>query len=69
MCGFERFIRDESGVVTVDWVALTGGLVMLGLAVVYSIFGTGAEPLVLTVSETLASHSTDVTIPSTPVLN
>lgn len=69
MCGFEQFIRDESGVVTVDWVALTGGLVMLGLAVVYSIYGTGATPLVMTVSDTLSSHTTNVTIPSTPVIN
>ncbi|MBF9035402.1 hypothetical protein HKCCE2091_14240 [Rhodobacterales bacterium HKCCE2091] len=27
-----KFLVDESGAVTVDWVVLTGGIVMLGLA-------------------------------------
>ena len=30
---------DESGAVTVDWVALTAAVVVIGIALVYSIFG------------------------------
>ncbi len=36
--GFLRFARDESGVVTVDWVVLTAGVVGLLIAV-FAILG------------------------------
>ncbi len=29
---FARFLRDEDGAVTVDWVVLTAAIVMLGVA-------------------------------------
>ena len=34
-----RFARDKSGAVTVDWVALTAAIVVIGIALVYAIFG------------------------------
>ncbi len=43
-----RFRRDEDGAVTVDWVVLTGGLIIFGVLVATSIIaganatGTGA---------------------------
>ena len=33
------FLSDKSGAVTVDWVALTAAVVVIGIALVYSIFG------------------------------
>ena len=33
----KRFREDESGAVTVDWVALTGGLMIMAVATVYAI--------------------------------
>ncbi|MFC3086401.1 Flp family type IVb pilin [Tabrizicola soli] len=33
MTRFKRFLRDESGAVTVDWVVLTSGVVILGIVV------------------------------------
>jgi len=34
MTKFMNFIRDEDGAVTLDWVALTAGVVLLGIAVI-----------------------------------
>ena len=41
---FQKFLSDDSGAVTVDWVVLTAALVGLGLAVM-SVVSTGLEDL------------------------
>ena len=33
-----RFAKDESGAVTVDWVALTAAIVIIGIGITYSVF-------------------------------
>ena len=43
------FIGDESGAITVDWVALTAAILLLGIAVVYYLFETGVTTTVETV--------------------
>lgn len=35
-----RFAADKSGAVTVDWVALTAAVVIIGIGIVYAVFGT-----------------------------
>ncbi len=35
-----RFVTDKSGAVTVDWVALTAAVVIIGIGIVYAVFGT-----------------------------
>ena len=35
------FAQDKSGAVTVDWVALTAAIVVIGIGLVYAIFGDG----------------------------
>ncbi len=54
-------VRDESGAVTVDWVALTAGILLLGIAVVYAIFSNGVAPLTQAISSTLSSQSDNLT--------
>lgn len=34
---FDKFLRDESGAVTVDWVVLTAAIVALGVALVLTL--------------------------------
>ena len=34
MTNFITFIRDEDGAVTLDWVALSAGIVLLGIALI-----------------------------------
>ena len=36
---FQDFLEDEDAAVTVDWVVLTGSIVVLGLVVITSITG------------------------------
>jgi len=36
-----RLAADKSGAVTVDWVALTAAVVIIGIGIVYAVFGTG----------------------------
>ncbi|MEM7269449.1 MAG: hypothetical protein AAF401_09365 [Pseudomonadota bacterium] len=38
-----RLAKNESGAVTVDWVALTAAVVIIGIGIVYAIFGTGSD--------------------------
>ena len=39
MTKFMNFIRDEDGAVTLDWVALSAGVVLLGIAVIAALQG------------------------------
>jgi hypothetical protein len=56
---FEKFIKSESGAVTVDWVVLTAGIIGLGVAVTFSI-GTGTGKL----ADKIESNLGDTTIAS-----
>ena len=48
------FLNDEAGVVTIDFVALIAGVLMLGLMVVSSVFSQGVEPLVAKIDASLS---------------
>jgi len=54
MTKFEMFLSDDAGAVTIDWVALTAGILLLGIIVVYSIFNNGVSSLVSKVNSTLS---------------
>ena len=53
MIQFTKFLRDDTGAVTIDWVALTAGILLLGIIVVYAIFNNGVSSLVSNVNSTL----------------
>jgi hypothetical protein len=38
MTNFLNFIRDDAGAVTIDWVALTAGILILGVGIVAALF-------------------------------
>jgi Flp pilus assembly pilin Flp len=40
-----RLRKNESGAVTVDWVALTAGIIVVGLAIVWFIMDEGVDVL------------------------
>ena len=50
---FNKFFKDESGAVTVDWVVLTAAIVGLGIAVLTSVSG-GTTTLAGTISSELS---------------
>jgi len=38
MTTFNRFLRDETAAITIDWVALTAGILLLGVGIVALLF-------------------------------
>jgi hypothetical protein len=62
MTKFEMFLSDDAGAVTIDWVALTAGILLLGIMVVYAIFNNGVSTLVSNVNSTLGGVTTNVDI-------
>ena len=56
-----KFLGDETGAVTIDWVALTAGILLLGIAVVYGIFEGGVSSLTTSINSNL---STAVNVPT-----
>ena len=60
MTKFTKFLSDDAGAVTIDWVALTAGILLLGILVVYSIFNNGVSSLVSKINSTLSGVSINV---------
>lgn len=69
MTKFIHFLRDDAGAVTIDWVALTAGILLLGIMVVYAIFNNGVANLVDSINSTLSTVTTDVSTGTVPALN
>ncbi len=69
MTKFTKFLSDDAGAVTIDWVALTAGILLLGIMVVYAIFNNGVSSLVSNVNSTLEGVSTNVAIGTVENLN
>ncbi len=59
---FTKFLSDDAGAVTIDWVALTAGILLLGIMVVYAIFNQGVAGLVNDINATLSSVTTNVNL-------
>ena len=58
-----RFVADKSGAVTVDWVALTAAVVIIGIGIVYAVFGSGDDGvngLVTNLSSELGVAATNI---------
>lgn len=51
----ERFIRAQGGAVTIDWIALSAGILLVGIAVVYSIFSSGVDGVIGNINTELSS--------------
>ena len=66
---FTKFLSDDAGAVTIDWVALTAGILLLGIMVVYAIFNGGVSNLVEKINVTLTNITTDVNVGTVPMIN
>lgn len=69
MTKFTKFLSDDAGAVTIDWVALTAGILLLGIMVVYAIFNNGVSTLVSKVNSTLSGVVTSVSVGTVENLN
>ena len=68
MTALRTFLRNDDGAVTIDWVALTAGLLLLGIMVVYAIFNGGVGDLVESINSELGT-SIGVDVGTAPALN
>ncbi len=63
---FTKFLSDDTGAVTIDWVALTAGILLLGIMVVYAIFNQGVSGLVKSINSTLTGITTNLDVGDVP---
>lgn len=68
MTMFTNFLRSDDGAVTIDWVALTAGILLLGIAVVYGIFNGGVTPLVTQINSSLSGAVVTAPTMTTPTI-
>ncbi len=54
MTKLTKFLSDDTGAVTIDWVALTAGILLLGIMVIYAIFNGGVAGLVNNINSGLS---------------
>jgi hypothetical protein len=60
---FTEFLNNDAGAVTIDWVVLTAGVLVLAITVVYEIYISGASILVSDINSTIDNMTTNVLIP------
>ena len=53
------FRSDDTGAVTIDWVAVTAGILLLGIMIVYSVFNVGVSSLINEINDTLVATGAD----------
>jgi len=61
--------QDETGAITVDWVALTAAVLLVGIMVVYAIYNNGVSSLVSSVNSTMDNVALGVDIGTVENLN
>lgn len=69
MTNFFHFLSDDAGAVTIDWVALTAGILLLGIAVIYAIFNTGVASVVNQINDSLSAGIVSVNTGSVSIAN
>jgi hypothetical protein len=69
MAMFFDFVADDAGAVTIDWVALTAGILLLAIAVMFAIHNNGVSHLVSDINSTLDRTSTIVVLPPVDNIN
>ena len=55
MRAYRILLDDDTGAVTIDWVAITAAVLLLGIMVVYAIFNGGVSSLVSNINSTLVA--------------
>lgn len=55
-----QFVSNERGAATIDWVALTAGVLLIGVAMVYSIFNNGVGDTASSISSSLEAAGANV---------
>ncbi|MDH3666854.1 MAG: hypothetical protein OEN23_07975 [Paracoccaceae bacterium] len=69
MLSVKVLFQDETGAITVDWVALTAAVLLVGIMVVYAIYNNGVSSLVSSVNSTMDNVALGVDIGTVENLN
>lgn len=59
MTTFEKFLKDEDGAVTIEWVALAAGVVLLALGVI-AVLDTALESVASNIASSIGAVTSNV---------
>jgi len=62
----KKFLDDTSGAVTIDWVSLTAGILLLGMTLVYAIFNNGVGDLAQSINSVMSAVDADIETGNAP---
>lgn len=62
----KKFWDDTSGAVTIDWVALAAGVLVVGITVVYALYTDGIGALTKSLNSAMASVDAGIDTGDTP---
>lgn len=62
----QKFLNDKSGAVTIDWVALSAAVLMVGIAALYAIYTNDFADLVKSVNSAMDTVGVGVSTGSAP---
>lgn len=65
MTTFEKFLKDEDGAVTIEWVALAAGVVLLALGVI-AVLDTALESVATNIASGVGKVTSNVISSATP---
>ncbi len=62
MTKFTEFFSDDAGAITIDWLVLSAGIVLMGILVTYALLDNGVETMVENFNPTLEGGSNNVVL-------
>ncbi|MEM7058171.1 MAG: hypothetical protein AAF557_11320 [Pseudomonadota bacterium] len=62
----KKFLNDTSGAVTIDWVALAAGVLLVGITVIYSIYTNGIGDLTSSLNSAMKSIDAGINTGAVP---
>ena len=66
MTALRSYLLDDSGAVTIDWVALTAGILLLAIALIYGIFSSGVSSLSKKINSNLVKTGDGINVGTGP---
>ena len=60
---FKQFLNDDAGAVTIDWVALTAGVVLLGVGII-AVLDDEVSELTTSIQNNLDAATTGISAPT-----
>lgn len=55
MVRFAKFLEDDAGAITIDWVTITAAVLIVGIVVVLAIYSQGIGPMVIEMNQALGT--------------